>query len=682
MTSPRPLDRILRSSRGVTALAVLLLAIFAGLCLHVAHRSSPTFDEPEQVGVGYASLTQGVHAYSTFNLRLSQVWEALPWLAFDPAPRFPSAEEKAQARERNIHFGRLLLFQGGQDPQRLIFASRAMVVLLAVVLGWLIFAWSRKLHGDLAGLLSLTLYVCSPLVIAHGSLATTELQTTLLFTLAALACWRLLERPSVVRTALAGLAIGALLATKISGVLIIPVVALLLAGRALGRRGFAREAHSPALLATTGSLLCAGLIAWAVIWAVYGGPAAAPAKDATPWLLQPADAGLAPRLIAQARAWRLLPESYLSDLHNFTHTGDIRRAYLLGEYSVHGWWYFFPFAWLAKNPLPFHLALLAAACAAWRLRRTPAHAEGVAWRGLFPFAVVALVYGGFAVAGNLNIGARHLLPLYPAALVFAGLAVRLPLPARRLRVALLVALLGGSAAELALAHPHHLGYFNALAGGPRMGHRSLVDSSSDWGEALPDIRRWLDERVARQPSGVAAPPVYLSLFGNADHAYYGLGFDKTVHLPEYYDTRPIGYYDLRPGTYIISATMLSCVYNGPIMGPWRPSYEKLYQEKLRDMAGLTSVLRNQPALDALLAQDGVAVWTQRLSDFDYLRFGRLCAYLRQRGPDAWISPGVLAYELGAADLSAALEGAPAELRPDGVIKGAERHRAEELDFIK
>jgi 4-amino-4-deoxy-L-arabinose transferase-like glycosyltransferase len=687
MTSPRTSPPVLRSPRAATCIAIFLLGIFAGLCLHVAHRSSPTFDEPEQIGVGYASLTQGPHSITTFNFRLSQIWEALPWLAFDPAPRFPTVEERDAARQQNISFGRLLLFRAGCDPQQLIFASRVMVVLLAVLLGWLVFAWSRKLHGNLAGLFSLALYTCSPLVIAHASLATTELAVTLLFSLSVLACWRLLEDPSTARATLAGLAVGALLSTKISGVLIVPIIALMIAVRAWDKRapvasGNAMPSRGAYIRKASIALLGAAFIAWLFIWAVYGGPAAAPAANAIPWEVQGRDSELSVRLIAQMRALRLLPDTYLFDLQNFTHFGGIRRAYLLGDYSLHGWWYFFPVAWLVKNPLPFHLALLAAGFAAWRLRRLPADQGGVAWRGLAPFAALTLVYGGAALVGNLNIGARHLLPLYPAVLVFAGFAVRLPLPASKLRAALLAALVGGSVAELALAHPHHLGYFNTLAGGSRNGHRLMVDSSSDWGESLPDIRRWLDERHARRASGVPAAPVFISYFGNCDLSYYGLGPDKVVHLPQYYDNRPIHPYALAPGTYIISATMLTCVYNGPVMGPWRPTYEKLYQERLRDMMELAPLLRSKPALDARIAREGADVWMQRLSDFDYLRFGRLCAYLRQREPDDWITPGVLVFELTQNDLAAALDGAPAELRSDGVIKGAELHADEELDFIK
>ncbi|MCU0793559.1 MAG: hypothetical protein MUE42_12090, partial [Opitutaceae bacterium] len=79
----------------VPALAALLLAIYAGLAAHVARTTSPTFDEPDQIAVGYASLTEVHHPYSVINLRFSQIWAALPLLAFERPPVFPSNEQQA-----------------------------------------------------------------------------------------------------------------------------------------------------------------------------------------------------------------------------------------------------------------------------------------------------------------------------------------------------------------------------------------------------------------------------------------------------------------------------------------------------------------------------------------------------------------------------------------------------------
>ena len=47
-------------------------------------------------------------------------------------------------------------------------------------------------------------------------------------------------------------------------------------------------------------------------------------------------------------------------------------------------------------------------------------------------------------------------------------------------------------------HPHHLAYFNEIAGGPANGWRLLVDSNLDWGQDLKRLAAWMRE------NGVAA----------------------------------------------------------------------------------------------------------------------------------------------------------------------------------
>jgi hypothetical protein len=667
----------------VRTAAVLLLAVFAVLCGHVARTTSPTFDEPDQVAVGYASLTQGPkHTYSVINLRLSQIWAALPLLTFERSPAFPSREQQDRAAFEGIKYGRLFLFANGNDPEAILFASRATIILLGLWLGALLFVYSSRLHGDTAGLLTLVFYCLSPLVIANSSLATTEIATTLLFTLSSLAIWRLLHRLSAGTVLGAGVAVGALAATKISGLLIVPIAFALLVIRLRGGRPLeikpprapfreTRPAPGPLL----GALLVSALVAWAVVWAVYGGPAAAPPANPVKWtenLLRPAH--FSAGAIAWCREWRLLPDAYLYDLHLFVDSGSGRRAFLLGDYSLTGWWYFFPVAWLVKNPLPFLVALLAAGAVAWQGRRRPVSEGGVDFYGLAPVLVSGLVYGCFAICGNLNIGARHLLPVFPLALVFAGLAYRLPLPGARLRAWFLAALIVGSALEAGLIHPQHLAYFNLFAGGPERGWRVLSDSSADWGESLPQVQRWMKRRAARGDT----TRIHFSYFGCADLAHYGIDDRTAVLLPQYYDTRPIRPYALTPGVYVISTTMLNRIYNGDFMGPWRQSHETLYQERLRDMARLQEIMRDPAAAQTLMTGPEAETWSDKINDFDYLSFNRLCAYLIRREPDERITYGMLVYRVSQEDLQAALYGAPAEMGPPNAIKGADQFTDEQL----
>ena len=64
--------------------------------------------------------------------------------------------------------------------------------------------------------------------------------------------------------------------------------------------------------------------------------------------------------------------------------------------------------------------------------------------------------------------------------------------------------------------PNYLAYFNQLAGGPSQGYKHLADSSLDWGQDLPALKKWLDGQGLQQPGGSG---VYLSYFGTARPEY-------------------------------------------------------------------------------------------------------------------------------------------------------------------
>src|SRR5439155_13724202 len=115
-----------------------------------------------------------------------------------------------------------------------------------------------------------------------------------------------------------------------------------------------------------------------------------------------------------------------------------------------------------------------------------------------PLLVLLGVYWAAALVSHLNIGHRHLLPIYPPLFILAGGALpRLRVPLAALAVA-----------EGLLAWPHYLAYFNPIAGGARNGYRHLVDSSLDWGQDLPGLQRH--------------HPAYLAYFGTGSPRYYGI----------------------------------------------------------------------------------------------------------------------------------------------------------------
>jgi hypothetical protein len=243
--------------------------------------------------------------------------------------------------------------------------------------------------------------------------------------------------------------------------------------------------------------------------------------------------------VQAARASRLLPDAYLYGLVYALRSTNSHPAFLWGQISNQGWWYYFPVTFLLKTPL----ALLALLLLALLARAGPR---------LGPFVwVPVLVYVAISVTQNLNIGHRHLLPIYPFLFVAAGVSgATLASRYGRWVVIALCAWYGGSVLRV---HPHYLGYFNELAGGPSGGWRYLVDSNLDWGQDLKALKQWMDDH------GVAS--VKLSYFGAADPDYYGL---RCEMLPGYGGVLPhAAVRDVRAGELVaVSATNLQGVFLG------------------------------------------------------------------------------------------------------------------------
>jgi hypothetical protein len=532
----------------------------------------------------------------------------------------------------------MFLYHSSNEWRGILRPARSMNIVLGVVLGVAIFWISRACFSPGGAQVSLGLFCLSPVVLSNSAIATTDLAAALWFMLAVHRWWTLFQRVTAGNLLLCGAFTGGLFVTKFSSFALLPVITLLALVRlVMADPILVRTIVSPsrpivgrtARLAVMASTMCAaGVVAVLTVWACYL-PQLTFFADRNavpvPWEQLPQTGNWA-KIAVRLNALHLLPEPYLLDLWVFgTSTGG-RRAFLWGEYSIRGWWYFFPVAFWFKSPLPFLVAIVLGLAGIFRRWRE------VGWR-VAPFVGLIAVYGAIAMTTKLNLGIRHLLPIYPALFVLAGGIWLLPWRSI-IRTGAIVVMLAWSAVELWPVRSNLLAYFNVFGGGTERGHRILVDSSFEWGQDLPAVERWVAAHKAQQ----RGRPVYFSYFGNADLSRYGI---DAVLLPQFFELRQARPYSLKPGTYLISATMLQSLY-GPLFGPWRASYEAVYQALRPEMSEL---VRRTSWTPEQLA---------RFTVFDALRFGRLCAQLRERSPDARVTAGVLVFEVTESELDRAL----------------------------
>ena len=631
--------------------ATLLLIVFAGLALDFGRKKSATWDEPGHLAAGYSYWAYGDYGTITYNLFLAQKFLALPLVWLRPA--LPPKTAATPARDPGV-LGQSLLFAEGVDHRTLLGASRAMVTLAGVFLGVTVLLGSAALFGRTGGIVSLAAFATCPPLITHSALATTDLVATLLLLLATLAWWRLLHRVGPLRLLLAGLSLGALLLTKYSSIAFFGVAAVLLVGRIW--RGppllVALRGGNARILATRAEITRAlvfaaggvGVVAWIAVWAFFGfqrNPGAFP-YDWTS--LTPGT--LTYRGIMLLRTTGLFPDPFLFDLGGLRSIHAPRPSFLAGHYALGGQPLFFPIAFLVKTPLAT-LALIGVGgvgVACFRRRIFPAPDAcaplALAYR-VWPLLALIGVYGALSVRSNVNIGLRHLLPVYPAALMLAG-GSALFLDGRRRRLAAAGLLLSGGGLTLASleAHPDELAWANTFAGGPARSYAWLIDSSSDWGEELPALNTWLSDPA--RPAWAKAVPVFLAYFGVTPPRAYGLEveqIDGVFPAPAFNPAR------FRPGRYIISPTIRQGG-SPSVFGPWSRAHEADYLSMLAQATAPDGASRLNPSQHLRLHQ---------------LFRARLCSRLRLRPADARIGAGFFVYRLDRAELDLALRGEPVEL---------------------
>ncbi len=501
----------IRNSPRQSVVVAALLSVYVVAALTSARQKSITFDELAHLTAGFSSWTTADYRLFPENGQFPKRWAALPLVV--SGMRFPSVSQPAWWTSDVDTLGYQFLYGVGNDHEALLWRARMAMVALAVVLGWVCYSWARRLFGVAGGNVALLTFILSPSVLAHGPLATSDLASALMF-ISALGCfWTTLHRAGRLRLAGSALVMGLLFVTKMSAFLMVPVAIALTLIRIAGGRPFiwsGREQHliedRRRLVARCGWILAAHALGiLLVIWTFYGFRYSA-FRDAIPerdrmqfgeTIDTLVESNITRAAIIPARNLHLLPESYLFGLaHVFNRSGRF-LAFLNGRYSVDGWWYFFPYCWLVKTPLPTLALLVLSAGALWhrivRSTATRRRLSRISYR-LAPLLVFFVAYWTAAIATSLNLGERHLLPAYPALFVLIGAAGWWFSKSRVAATLVTLAVLWLSVDSMRI-WPDYLAYFNSLAGGPRSGYQHLVDSSLDWGQDLVGLKRWLDRNA-------------------------------------------------------------------------------------------------------------------------------------------------------------------------------------------
>jgi 4-amino-4-deoxy-L-arabinose transferase-like glycosyltransferase len=548
------------SKRWAWVAVFALLAVQAAQVAYVVHRESLTFDEDDHIFAGYMMEKTGDYGLNPEHPPLVKLLAALPLLGQNLwTPPLQGRDFKSEA----YLDGRDFLARNDGPGQRLVFRMRLTAGLLALALSLVVFLAAREWFGTGAALIALVLIVFDPNLLANSALVTTDIGVSLFFLLGVYTFYRYVKKPSLVRLLLAGIAAGLLLATKHSGILLAPMLLLLIGWEILcapkGTRG-------KLAIRLSGAFAAIVVVSIVVLWSFYGFRYVARPDGlrlSTSLANYAAPLGhLSSTVVLTIARLHLLPESYLMGLVDVKRMALFYPTFIFGKVYAHGQWWYFPIVILIKTTLGMLALVILAAFAilTGRLRKG---------RELAFVLLPWFVYLAVAILAGMNIGSRHILPLYVLASILAGAGiVALASADQGGQVARRWAWMGAAliAAHIAsslAAFPNFIPYANEAWGGQRNVHNLLSDANVDWGQQLLQVKQWQDRHPDEECwfAYFARPEV--------DPATYGIH----CHALPTIDTFWLGGSDIVPpnihGTVLLSAGDLSgCEWPSSGMNPY------------------------------------------------------------------------------------------------------------------
>jgi 4-amino-4-deoxy-L-arabinose transferase-like glycosyltransferase len=500
-----------RRSAVFLGVSALLFVLLLQLALSV-RTESITWDEDDHLYAGYMSWKAGDFGLNPEHPPFVKMLAALPILSM---PLHVPARQNRVFKIEAFLGGKEFLFKN--DADTMLFRARMAAATLTLLLALLVFLAGQEMFGAAAGFVALTLFVFDPNQLAHGALVTTDSGLACFLLATVYGFYRYVKHPSLWRLLLVGVAGGLALASKHTGILIFPILlALALFDWLLGR--FSKSApDEPKPLGFWGyvaSLAAITAVSLIFLWGIYGFRYAArpdglglnpSSADYIAKLKRPREA----KLLAAVNEHHLLPESYIYGLADVRQMDDFYSSFLLGKPYPHGVWFYFPAAILIKSTLAFLLLVMVAA---WAM----ALQTFTRWREILFLVIPPVIYLAVAMSSHLNIGVRHILPIYAFLGVLIGGAAVALVHANRRWIYVFAALILFQVVTSLRTFPTYMSYVNEAWGGQKNAWWLLSDSNADWAQQLKATKQYLDKRGIKD--------CWFIYFGEGvvDTSYYGI----------------------------------------------------------------------------------------------------------------------------------------------------------------
>lgn len=479
-----------KSKSGLYAFSVLLLfGLFTFQLWYHAVRTSATIDEPVHILAGHRHWQCGDFGINPEHPPMLKLLATAPLNFRNLIEPDWDCGSRITSKPDSFASGNLFLVENGADS--IVIPTRIAASVLSLLMAVLVFLVTREMFGKWEALTALALLAFEPNLIAHGAVVTTDMALTATAFGTVYALYRYRKNSSWFRFSVVGLAFGLLLAAKHSAVILFPILLLLLLADVFFFRSVKIGLPKQILRQTT-AFAAFFLVGLVLLWAFYGFqyysiPSATNStvsiadyikENGRPEMVESSSA----KIVDGISRTRLFPESYVYGLADIVATGS-RNAFIFDRNYPTGQWFYFPLAFSVKTSVALLLLLPIGFVMAFFLREN---------RREFMFLLVPpVLFFAIALTSGMNLGVRHILPVYPFFIVVSAVgAVALCRKFPPFRYVLILILLFHAAMAYRIA-PHYIVFANDFWGGSNNTYRILPDGNTDWGQNLKFVNEYL-----------------------------------------------------------------------------------------------------------------------------------------------------------------------------------------------
>lgn len=497
-----------------------ILTFFALICFFTQEDKSITVDE-------FCHFPSGIYNLKTMDWRMDK--ESPPLIkSITAAPALltgPKIQTDKFIKDPNPWtLGYSFMYNNWDEYIDLFRIGRCSIIFLGCLLGYLIFKFGSELYGRVGGLFPLILYVLNPNIIAHSSLVTIDIGVSCTILLSIYCFWKYLKKRGLLSLVYAGIALGLAQLSKFTALLLYPifvVIVVIIVGnrifRAVNNRknlhaGKIKGEAALTFLKEMGWLFLIFIISVLVINTGYLFSGTFTPLGNYQFLSQSLD-----NISSFIKFIPVpLPYDYLtgfdSQLAISGGNNPFYSSYLMGENSLTGWWYYYLIAFFVKTP-PAVLILLPVV-AYFHINKIFKHHNLEDCLCLCIPVVCYILY--FSFFSHIYIGIRFLLPVFPLIFLAAGIIGESSLLTRKKIKCFIAAIIISCFVSVIYSYPNYVSYFNFISGGPSKGHEWLIDSNIDWGQDLPELKKYLEKNGIEN--------LKLGYFGRVDPELYDIKY--------------------------------------------------------------------------------------------------------------------------------------------------------------